>query len=905
MAIDITCPHCRSSFRVADEILGKRVRCKSCQEPFVAREGRGKDEDDEPEERIQQTPAPRRAGAPASRRRDEDDEEEREPRSSRRNEDEEDDRRRRREDDEDDRDADRRRRRDRPRPVAKPAGMPMGLLLGGVAAALIVGVVGVVGAIFYFSSSPSIPPIQAGAGNPMMGGAGIVAAPPGVPGIVPPGNGAVPPPVIGVPPVGGVVPPPAQAAPPVVVGVPGPRLRYAWQGGPHVYAVNVEIEHDKYFETHRGNCIIRAQVAGAKPVENQGPRKATGTGFVVHANGYLITCAHVVEDAAKVEVALGGKTYQASVLALDHDHDLAVLQINARDLPTLTLADSDRAEVGMEVRALGFPLSSVLGDNIKATRGTISGINNRNNRKVFQIDAPINPGNSGGPLVSETGQVFGINNSKLSGAAVSNVGFAAPSNEAKRLLASKNITAVTGGWTAKLEGPVLVKNVSAATALITVTLGAAVEGDAYRLNCGGHLFKTERGKEGVIMMPGPPSFPAFPNPAQIEMDASGQIKKVTGGTPLPALLGELGQFLIEPVPADTREMWELTSTCTITEGSGGRFGGFRPRMPRFRPGGFGPPGFPGAPGGGDDDDPNAKKRQATERSTFTRTAPVGDIVNIHKHYELKCNPDGASPGFHLVGDSKIPFDMKQGFPRGVTFNGSLTVTSGNTVTKLPITLTYTLVEGPEREKILNPPPPPPPKPVTEEELPQLLADAKETDRAKGFKRREAIEKIAKVKVVEAKRGEVIATLTPILSENDDFVRRSVLKALGVWGTKEVVPAMLPLLDDKSLFVRMDVMEALSKMKDERGVEPIAKRLSVLSDRTYASNALKAYGSMAEKAVADQLASPEWTVRMEACRILKEIGTAKSTPALTKSTKDTNALVARFAREALQAAGARK
>src|SRR5262249_45050014 len=153
-------------------------------------------------------------------------------------------------------------------------------------------------------------------------------------------------------------------------------------------------------ETHQGTCIVRA--GRADPMAGPGnaqPRQGSGTGFVVNANGYLLTCAHVVADANKIEVNLAGQKYLATVVAVEHETDLALLRITAQNLPTLPLANSDTAAVGQEVRALGFPLSNLLGESMKATRGTVSGISQKEGRKVFQIDASINPGNSGGPLV--------------------------------------------------------------------------------------------------------------------------------------------------------------------------------------------------------------------------------------------------------------------------------------------------------------------------------------------------------------------------------------------------------------------------------------------------------------------------------------------------------------------------
>jgi len=195
--------------------------------------------------------------------------------------------------------------------------------------------------------------------------------------------------------------------------------------------------------------------------------KSTGTAFVVNAEGYLLTCAHCVKDAGKVEVALGGQSYEAAVLGTDEPHDLAVLQISAKGLSALPLGNSNAVEVGEEVRAFGFPLASVLGANVKVTRGTVSGIETKEAQKSFQIDAPVNPGNSGGPLVNEKGEVIGVVNAKLAGEVVSNVGFAVPINYAKPLLRDEGVEFATEGATGKLDGPALVKYVSPAVALVT------------------------------------------------------------------------------------------------------------------------------------------------------------------------------------------------------------------------------------------------------------------------------------------------------------------------------------------------------------------------------------------------------------------------------------------------------
>jgi formylglycine-generating enzyme required for sulfatase activity len=194
-------------------------------------------------------------------------------------------------------------------------------------------------------------------------------------------------------------------------------------------------------------------------------KTGSGTAFVVSPDGYLLTCHHVVEDADKVEVTIGEKTYAATVLGVDARNDVALLKVEAKGLTALPLGNSNVVAIGLEVRACGFPLTSVLGDGIKVTRGTIAGIGMDGARKDFQIDAAVNPGNSGGPLVNMRGEVVGVVYARLESAAV---GFAVPINYAKELLRNEGVTANAVGARADLGGPALVARVMPGIALVTV-----------------------------------------------------------------------------------------------------------------------------------------------------------------------------------------------------------------------------------------------------------------------------------------------------------------------------------------------------------------------------------------------------------------------------------------------------
>src|SRR5690348_18458638 len=178
---------------------------------------------------------------------------------------------------------------------------------------------------------------------------------------------------------------------------------------------------------------------------------ALGSGAIVSPQGYIVTNNHVIDHATDIEVTLSDKRkFPAKVVGADKPTDLAVLKIDASDLPVASWGDSDALHVGAIVMAFGNPFGlTSQGGGITVTRGTVSalgrsgmGIEGPGSLENFiQTDAAINPGNSGGPLVNVRGQVVGINTAILSGetgpggqGSFLGIGFAIPSNTVKHAM---------------------------------------------------------------------------------------------------------------------------------------------------------------------------------------------------------------------------------------------------------------------------------------------------------------------------------------------------------------------------------------------------------------------------------------------------------------------------------------
>jgi hypothetical protein len=188
-----------------------------------------------------------------------------------------------------------------------------------------------------------------------------------------------------------------------------------------------------------------------------------------------------------------------------------------------------------------------------------------------------------------------------------------------------------------------------------------------------------------------------------------------------------------------------------------------------------------------------------------------------------------------------------------------------------------------------------------DDLDSLLTAVKNGD---GFVQREAMTRLARMEPTD-RRAEVAKALEPFVTAGEHFTRIAACEALAVWGDKSNVPALIQSLNNQDVFARKAAMEALAKMKDERGYEAVAKRLTEHIDRMSASRALQDIGSGAEPYVIKLLTDSDWGVRMEACKVLRAIGTKKSTRALRSATFDSNVLVRREATDALVAVQNRK
>ena len=213
----------------------------------------------------------------------------------------------------------------------------------------------------------------------------------------------------------------------------------------------------------------------------QSTSAASGSGFIISDDGYILTNFHVIEDSSAIEVAMfDGKSYDAVLIGYDESNDIAVLKIDAEGLAPVVIGDSDNLNVGDSVVAIGNPLGEL---TFTLTSGAISAkdrevtFSGNMSMNLLQTDCAINSGNSGGALFNMYGEVIGVTNAKYSSssnsseASIDNIGFAIPINSVMGIVES----IIEKGYVAKPYIGMSVADVSEESQSYGIPAGAAIQ----------------------------------------------------------------------------------------------------------------------------------------------------------------------------------------------------------------------------------------------------------------------------------------------------------------------------------------------------------------------------------------------------------------------------------------------
>ncbi|WP_017717197.1 HhoA/HhoB/HtrA family serine endopeptidase [Kamptonema formosum] len=269
--------------------------------------------------------------------------------------------------------------------------------------------------------------------------------------------------------------------------------------------------------------------------------RGSGSGFIISPNGEIITNAHVIDGADRVEVTLkDGRSFTGKVLGTDPVTDVAAVKIDATDLPAVTIGDSEQLHPGEWAIAIGNPLgldNTVTAGIISATGRSSNQIGVPDKRVGFiQTDAAINPGNSGGPLLNAAGEVIGMNTAIISGA--QGLGFSIPINTVERI--AEQLIAK-----GKVEHPFL--------GIEMVTLTPAIQKE---INADPNIGMRVEVEGGVLIRRVIPGSPA----AQAGVLAGDAIQKINGQ---PVAAAETVQQIVENSSVGARLLLQLNRSGKI------------------------------------------------------------------------------------------------------------------------------------------------------------------------------------------------------------------------------------------------------------------------------------------------------------------------------------------------------
>ncbi len=652
---------------------------------------------------------------------------------------------------------------------------------------------------------------------------------------------------------------------------PRPRLAYHWADR-NFNAWNFEIKAPADSGVRNYSGVSSFYTKPKKSAAALVKEKGSGSAFAVTPSGHLVTCAHVIEDAAKIQVHIAGKTYEGNIIAVDAANDLALLKIEAAALETIGLAPPDSIELAQEVRAVGFPLSEVLGNSIKISRGAISGIVKREERELYQVDAAINPGNSGGPVVDLKGNVVGVASEKIHGQAISNVGFCVPSKTVEAFLREQGVQPKPASTVSAADGPALARAVTPAVAMLEVESNAQ---NAFEVFDCSVLNSTSNNIYAI-----PSTQHGVASRGALTVTSDGRILELEGNLQAPFLFGPVAALTLVSLPKPWQSRWGDSRETKLTFIEDGRSRDPFERLMqshyrRYSP--FSPP-------------PQVRivSIDAVESEQLKVLETKNDLVTIQRTWRFATQGDLK---LEVGGVWTYQFDQKKGAVLEVKGTTDLSVASKR-ITAIEIEVkpadVAALAGGspPSGEPGYVTPttsapavaPSPPPAEISEPLKKLEDANTAASDRIA------ALQSLAKVKLSTPHRKQVLDQLEKEMANPDVNAAVSAINALAHWDAATRVEAVTKQLKSEAGPVREAVVKYLGSMQDGAAAPALVEALGDAALRPSIYAALRSIGPTGEPGVLKMLQHQEVEIRAQGCRILAEIGTTKCVDELRRLAK---------------------
>jgi hypothetical protein len=360
---------------------------------------------------------------------------------------------------------------------------------------------------------------------------------------------------------------------------------------------------------------------------------------------------------------------------------------------------------------------------------------------------------------------------------------------------------------------------------------------------------------------------------ELVIDDRGRLVRQAGDQALPIPLGQLAASLVQPFPAEATAGWEeehevfvldeplLQGPAPLFLSQQGGYGGF---------GAY----YPGRPAQG--------ALAARQKVKVKVTDATPETLTLQKTLSLdSLMLTGSEPRVSATGEGRIEFDRALGLPKLVELDCKTLAVTENLSRRSLVTLHWQLLEGAEREKALAPPPPRAPETKL---APLEVAKLREQLKSEDLGTRQAAARDLSGRGLGSATPELLNQMASLANDPDDTVRRAALTILANHGAKEHVPLLIKGLNDSDTGVRAAIAKGLGRIKDPRAIEPLVNLLAIgQSDPFYsrpsresaAADALVHIGSAAEPAVLALLKEKNIETRIQACTVLKQIGTKKS------------------------------
>lgn len=705
----------------------------------------------------------------------------------------------------------------------------------------------------------------------------------------------------------------------------GRKLQYLWKpGNEFTYQVSITAGEGNDAYRVNGSCHYTVKNDAGKEEEEEG----SGTGFAVTADGVIATCAHVVEGARKIEVNISGRSFPATVIAVDNRSDVALIRIQANGLTPLGLQDSDTVQTAEYVRVIGFPLSDVLGTEPKVTTGTVSGIVNDTQRgRRIQVDAPINPGNSGGPVVNESAQVIGVASAKLAGSSVTSVGFVSPVNALRQLMVANSIPANVSPKGVTLAGPEIARRVTPSVAYIKVTGsgGGTLVSVAYNASfTETAAFNPERMRFGAF-----PTMPSHTSDrGEIRVNTFGEIHEYNGEEHLPFVLGPVGVFFIERLDPSSESSWQHEEESTLKRirrsdsgpgfggpGFGGR--GFGPPRGFPRPGGFGPPGMGGPFGREKPPDEVIDTIPAIERVTYQTENELNGKISIRKTYEFTTTRNPERPYMKIRGNGTVVFDVSLGMPHSLEYDAVLESNDDDGNSRFPVKVTYQLRNPDEvrkeREDALRRHQEQQDERQRQKTTPDpalvdsLLDEIRKAEGGNGAS--SPFGRLGDIAVVEEKRERVLTVARRHLKNSNPFVVKSAAEAFANWAGEKELDDLVEILQNRDGILHSAHQKVLNRLATFKNAKVYPILIDAMNNSSLvgdAKNAMIEAGPAIEPLLLEKF--PEQTdsrIKRELLEVLKKVGTIKSESFLEKIATGPDFSLRHNAQSALDAVRARE